>query len=168
MAPILTAQTLDFISHSTEQTRRIGERIGRLLQGGDLICLEGALGTGKTCLVQGIGRGLGVTSAIASPTFIIINEYRLPNQRYKLYHIDLYRIETIAEARAVGLEDYFYGDGVCVIEWAEHARELLPEERLWITLRYLGDTKRGLVFEPQGKRYEELLQRLRQEAFGIR
>lgn len=166
MTPILTAQTLDCISHSTEQTRHIGEHLGRLLQGGDVICLEGELGTGKTCLVQGIGRGLGITSAIASPTFILINEYRLPNQRYKLYHIDLYRIETIAEAYAIGLEDYFYGDGICVIEWAERVREMLPKERLWITLRYLGDTKRGLVLKPRGKRYEELLQRLRQETFS--
>lgn len=165
MVSILTAQPLDCISYSTEQTRRLGECLGRLLQGGDLLCLEGELGTGKTCFVQGIGRGLGVTSAIASPTFIIVNEYRVPDRRYKLYHIDLYRIETIAEARAVGLEDYFYGDGVCVIEWAERVREILPEERLWITLCYLGNTKRKLVFEPRGKRYEELLQRFRQEAF---
>ncbi len=168
MAPILTARTLDCISHSAEQTRRIGERLGRLLQGGDVVCLEGELGTGKTCLVQGIGRGLGITSAIVSPTFIIINEYRVPDRRYKLYHIDLYRIETVGEARAIGLEDYLYGDGVCVIEWAERAREILPEERLWITLRYLGDTKRGLMFKPRGKRHEELLQRFHREAFGDR
>ncbi|MGC8787948.1 MAG: tRNA (adenosine(37)-N6)-threonylcarbamoyltransferase complex ATPase subunit type 1 TsaE, partial [Anaerolineae bacterium] len=108
MTPIATGHNLDFISHSPAQTQRFGERLGRLLQGGDLVCLEGDLGTGKTCLVQGIGRGLGIASAIASPTFIIVNEYAVPNHRYKFYHIDLYRIETIAEARAAGLEDYFY------------------------------------------------------------
>jgi tRNA threonylcarbamoyladenosine biosynthesis protein TsaE len=166
VAPIVTGRSLDFISHSAEQTQRIGERLGRLLQGGDLVCLEGELGTGKTCLVQGIGRGLGIVSAIASPTFIIASEYPVPNHRYKFYHIDLYRIETLAEARAAGLEDYFYGDGICVIEWAERVRELLPEERLWITLHYIGDTKRALLFKPQGKRYEELLQRFRAKAFG--
>ncbi|MGQ9492539.1 MAG: tRNA (adenosine(37)-N6)-threonylcarbamoyltransferase complex ATPase subunit type 1 TsaE [Anaerolineae bacterium] len=165
MTPILTTHILDFVSHSTEQTRRIGERLGRLLQGGDLVCLEGTLGTGKTCLVQGIGRGLGIAFAIASPTFIMVSEYRVPNRKHKFYHIDLYRIETIAEARTLGLEDYLYGDDICVIEWAERVREILPEERLWITLQYLGDTKRGLLFKPQGKHYEELLQRFRQEAF---
>lgn len=168
MTPIVTGRSLDFISHSPAQTQRIGERLAHLLQGGDLICLEGDLGTGKTCLVQGIGRGLGIVSAIASPTFIIVNEYPVPNHRYKFYHIDLYRIETIAEARAAGLEDYFYGDGICVIEWAERVRELLPEERLWITLHYIEDTKRALLFKPQGKRYEELLQCFRQKAFGGR
>ena len=167
MAPILTANSLDFISHSTEQTRRVGERLGRLLQAGDMICLEGELGTGKTCLTQGIGRGLGVTSTVTSPTFIIVNEYPLSGKGYKLYHIDLYRVQTTAEARATGLEDYFYGDGVCVIEWAEWVVEILPDGKLWITLRYLDDTKRGLRLDARGERYEELLQRFRQEAFGI-
>lgn len=167
MTPILTASSLDFISHSTEQTRRIGERLGRLLQSGDMVCLEGDLGTGKTCLTQGIGRGLGVSSTITSPTFIIVNEYLLPGKAHKLYHIDLYRVQTAAEARTTGLEDYFYGDGVCVIEWAERIREILPDDRLWIFLHYLDDTKRELKLDAQGERYQELLQRFRREAFGI-
>jgi tRNA threonylcarbamoyladenosine biosynthesis protein TsaE len=156
---------LDFISHSAAQTQRIGERLGRLLQSGDVVCLEGDLGTGKTCLTQGIARGLGVTSAVASPTFIIINEYKLPSAVHKLRHIDLYRVESLAEARALGLEDCFYEEGVCIIEWAERIVEILPAERLWITLRYLDDTKRELKFAVQGKRYEELLERFRQETF---
>ena len=163
----MTGNSLDFISYSTEQTRRIGERLGRLLQPGDLVCLEGDLGSGKTCLTQGIGRGMGVTLAITSPTFIIVNEYALPGKARKLYHIDLYRVETVAEARATGLEEYFYGDDVCVIEWAERARELLPEERLWITLHYLDDTKRELCFDVSGERYEQLLQYFREQAFGV-
>jgi tRNA threonylcarbamoyladenosine biosynthesis protein TsaE len=167
VTPILTANSLDFISHSAEQTRRVGQRLGRLLQGGDVICLEGALGAGKTCLTQGIGRGLGVTSAITSPTFIIVNEYPLPDRGYKLYHIDLYRVQTAAEACATGLEDHFYGDGVCVIEWAERVLEILPDDRLWITLRHMDDTKREFLLDAQGERYKDLLQRFRQEAFGI-
>lgn len=167
MTPILTANSLDFVSHSAEQTRRVGQRLGRLLQGGDVICLEGALGAGKTCLTQGIGRGLGVTSAITSPTFIIVNEYPLPDRGHRLYHIDLYRVETPAEACATGLEDYFYGDGVCVIEWAERVLEILPDERLWITLRHMDDTKREFLLHAQGERYSDLLLRFRQEAFGI-
>jgi tRNA threonylcarbamoyladenosine biosynthesis protein TsaE len=167
VTPILTANSLDFISHSAVQTRRVGQRLGSLLQRGDVICLEGALGAGKTCLTQGIGRGLGVTSAITSPTFIIVNEYPLPDRAYKLYHIDLYRVQTAAEACATGLEDYFYGDGVCVIEWAERVLEILPDDRLWITLRHMDDTKREFLLDAQGERYKDLVQRFRQEAFGI-
>ncbi len=89
MTPILTNNALDFISHSTEQTRRIGERLGRLLEGGDMVCLQGDLGAGKTCLAQGIGRGLGIPSAITSPTFNMDNEYSLPKARQKKKHVDL-------------------------------------------------------------------------------
>jgi tRNA threonylcarbamoyladenosine biosynthesis protein TsaE len=163
---ILTGTAVDFISHSAEQTQRVGERLGRMLQPGDLVCLEGNLGSGKTCLAQGIGRGLGVTTAVSSPTFIIANEYRLPGRRYRFYHIDLYRVETIAEARATGLEEYFFSDGVCVIEWAERVRELLPPDRLWITLYHLDHSKRELRFEAVGERYEQLLGQFRQDAFG--
>jgi tRNA threonylcarbamoyladenosine biosynthesis protein TsaE len=167
VTPILTINSLDLISDSAEQTRRIGERLGLLLQAGDVICLEGALGAGKTCLAQGIGRGLRVTSAITSPTFIIVNEYPLPDRESTFYHIDLYRVQAAAEACATGLEEYFYGDGVCVIEWAERVVEIVPRDRLWITMRYLDDTKRQLMLRARGERYEELLECLRQEAFGI-
>jgi len=167
VTPLLTANSLDFVSRSVGQTQRIGERLGHLLQAGDVVCLEGDLGTGKTCLAQGIGRGLGVTLAVTSPTFVIVNEYRLPDKVYKLYHIDLYRVQTAAEARATGLEDYFYGDGVCVIEWAERVREILPDDRLWITLYYLDETKRELRLDVHGERYKELLQHFRQQAFGV-
>jgi len=153
-------------SHSAAQTRHIGECLGRLLQAGDVVCLQGELGTGKTCLCQGIGRGLGVTSVVTSPTFIIINEYPPSNRGHKLYHIDLYRIERNSEARTLGLEDYLYGDGVCVVEWAEWALDILPDERLWITLRHLGGTKRELEFHALGERYDELLQRFFRETRG--
>jgi len=159
---VATGQPL--ISHSAIHTRRIGECLGRLLEHGDVICLEGNLGTGKTCLTQGIGRGLGVTSAVTSPTFVIIGEYPLPAHGRRLYHIDLYRVHTNAETRALGLTEYLYGDGICVIEWAEQAMDILPAHRLWITLRHLGDTKRKLGFHASGKRYTDLLQRFGPEA----
>jgi tRNA threonylcarbamoyladenosine biosynthesis protein TsaE len=167
VTPILTGSSLDFISHSTEQTRRVGERLGRLLHNGDVICLEGTLGAGKTCLTQGIGRGLGLNSAITSPTFIIVNEYPLPDRSYKLYHIDLYRLETETEALATGLEDLFFGDGICVVEWAERVRDSLPRDRLWVTLRHVDESKRELQFEALGERSNTLLERLRQDAFGV-
>jgi tRNA threonylcarbamoyladenosine biosynthesis protein TsaE len=155
---------LEIVSHSADQTQRLGERLGRLLQPGDVVCLQGDLGSGKTCLTQGIARGLGVGQSVTSPTFIIINEYALPGAALKLRHIDLYRIARLAEARALGLEDYLNGDDICVVEWAERVLELLPAERLWVTLRYVNDTQRELRFGATGKRYTDLLERLRQEA----
>ena len=167
MTPIAMGSSVDFISHSAEQTRRIGERLGRMLQPGDIICLEGDLGSGKTCLAQGIGRGLGVAGPITSPTFIIVNEYALPHKSHRFYHIDLYRMESVAEACVTGLEEYFYGEDTCAIEWAERAREILPAERLWISLHYLDESKRQLHFEVSGARYERLLQEFRQQTFAI-
>ena len=166
--PILNKHTLDFVSHSPAQTRRFGARLGALLQAGDLICLEGELGTGKTCLAQGIGLGLGVTQAITSPTFTLIAEYRLPRPAPVLYHIDLYRLDApLNEALAFGLDDYLAGDGVCLIEWADRIRLALPTERLWITLRHVDDSKRGLVMKATGARFDELLEQFRQSAFGV-
>lgn len=165
MTPTVTGSSLDFISHSADQTRRVGERLGRLLKPGDLICLEGDLGSGKTCLVQGVGRGLGIARPITSPTFVIVNEYAVAEGAHKLYHIDLYRVESVAEARATGLEEYFYGQGICIIEWADRIRDLLPTERLWITLYYLEQAKRELRFDACGARYEQLLRDFRQRAF---
>ena len=167
MTPILNSNNLDLISHSAEQTRRVGERLAQLLQGGDVVCLQGDLGSGKTCLTQGIGRGLGVEGAITSPTFIIVNEYHLPGRTFKLFHVDLYRVQTVAEACATGLEEYLYGNGICVVEWAERVKEILPAERLWVTLTYVDDTKREICFEAHGERFEALLQRLRQDLFGV-
>ena len=97
MAPVLDERSLDFISHSEAQTRRLGVRLGELLQGGDVICLVGELGAGKTCLAQGIGRGLGVEGPITSPSFTLINEYRQEQARLAFYHIDLYRIGDAKE-----------------------------------------------------------------------
>ncbi|HID86172.1 MAG TPA: tRNA (adenosine(37)-N6)-threonylcarbamoyltransferase complex ATPase subunit type 1 TsaE [Anaerolineae bacterium] len=167
MAPILGPRALDIISHSVDQTRRLGARLGRLLISGDVICLEGELGTGKTCLAQGIGRGLGIGEPIISPTFTLIREYKTPQGRPPFYHIDFFRLEDAEEALALGLEEYFYGDGVCVIEWAEKMKAVLPPERLWITLRHLDETKRGLLMEATGQRYEELLREFRRVAFGV-
>lgn len=166
--PILNEHTLDFISHSPDQTRRFGARLGTLVQPGDVIGLEGNLGTGKTCLIQGIGYGMGVIEPITSPTFTLIAEYRPPPPAPTLYHIDMYRLDTpVREALAFGLDEYLESDGVCLIEWAERIQPVLPDQRLWIKLGYLDDSKRGIVITAKGVRYEGLLREFRQSAFGV-
>ena len=165
MASIFDQHTLDFISHSEAQTRRLGARLGELLEGGETIALEGDLGTGKTRWVQGVSQGLQVDQNVTSPTFKLVNEY--PG-RLTLYHIDLFRINQAAEALAFGLEDYLYGDGVSLIEWAERVVEILPPARLWITFHYLDDTKRRITMQAAGDRYQRLIEDFKRVAFGMR
>lgn len=165
MSPILTADDLDFTSHSEVQTRRLGERLGALLQRGDIVCLEGPLGSGKTRFAQGIGRGMRVDGIIASPSYTIVNEYCSPSGLV-LYHIDFYRI---GENSFPGFDpsECIGGDGVAVIEWPERGAKFIPTEKLWITLRHVGETKRGLFLQASGDRYRELLRAFRRSAFGI-
>jgi tRNA threonylcarbamoyladenosine biosynthesis protein TsaE len=165
--PIIKQDELDFVSHSEAQTERLGMRLGQLCLPGDLICLEGDFGTGKTCLARGIGKGLGVVEPITSPTFVLINEHRIPNKVLRLYHIDVYRLTSPHELLGLGVEDYIYGDGVCVIEWAERARDVLPRERLWVLLRHIDESRRGLTFAASGERYKTLLAQLKKSAFGL-
>jgi tRNA threonylcarbamoyladenosine biosynthesis protein TsaE len=160
---VLNQRTLDFITSSEAQTRRLGARLSTLLSGGEVVALEGDLGTGKTCWIQGMGKGLGVTEYVTSPSFTFIKEYR---GRLHLYHIDLYRIAGPAEALALGLEDYLYGSGVCCIEWAERAKAALPVELLWIKMTYVDETRRGIIMRAQGERYEALLAAFKKSAFG--
>ena len=148
----------DLRSTSPEETRGVGARLGELARAGDLFCLEGELGAGKTCFVQGLGRGLGLRDAIHSPTFILANEHR--GGRLPLYHLDVYRVRSAAEAIGFGLDDYVSGDGVLVIEWAEKIREALPAERLWITFEHTGENARAISFDAMGARYLQLLKNL--------
>ncbi len=151
-----TAQTvmpLSFASHSPVETRRLGNRIGKLCLAGDVIFLVGSLGAGKTCLTQGIARGLGIKEYATSSSFIIVREMygRLP-----LYHMDLYRLEHSEEIADLGLDEYLYGNGVCVIEWAEKGIHLLPEEHLLIEISHISDKERTLTLKPVGERYEKI------------
>jgi tRNA threonylcarbamoyladenosine biosynthesis protein TsaE len=164
MSPVSDAHTLDLISHSVAQTQRLGARLGELARAGDLFCLEGDLGSGKTCFAQGLARGLGITAGVHSPTFILANEHR--GGRLPLFHLDVYRVGAPGEALGIGLEDYLAGDGVCVIEWAEKIRAVLPAEYLWITFRHVAETKRGVLVEARGARYAELLSEFKQSTFG--
>jgi tRNA threonylcarbamoyladenosine biosynthesis protein TsaE len=145
------------ISHSPEETRELGKRLGALAQPGDIYLLSGNLGVGKTCLTQGIAWGLGSQEYALSPTFVLMRELQ---GRIPLYHIDLYRLDKIEEVSDLGLDDYLYGRGLCVIEWAEKGLSVLPAEHLLIKIDYLGDTERRFEFIPHGKRYEQLLSQL--------
>ena len=143
---------------SPDETKKLGEKLGRLLRDGDIICLYGELGAGKTSFTQGIAKGLNVEKAfITSPTFVLVNEYK---GRLPLYHIDLYRLNNIAEIEDIGLSEYLKGKGVTVIEWAEKAEDLLSEERLSVYLENLGGDKRRLSFKATGKRYEEIVAKI--------
>ncbi len=164
--PILDEHTLEFISRSSDQTRRLGARLGQLLHGGECICLEGQLGAGKTCFAQGIAAGWGVPGPVRSPTFILINEFRRPGDSHRLYHIDLYRIDSLSEAWALGLDDIWASDGICIIEWPERAASLIPSDRLWIRISVLDETRRMLRFTAEGAAYQTLLDAFRRAAFG--
>lgn len=126
---------------SREETILLGERIGRSLKSGDVVALSGELGAGKTTLIQGIAKGLGIKDWITSPTFTIINEFK---GAVDLYHMDLYRIDTIDEAFAEEMEEYFMKGGVAVIEWAEKAKRILPKGTKTIELKILSENKRKI------------------------
>ncbi len=159
--------TLDSISHSVEQTQRLGMRLGELLQGGELILLEGQLGTGKTTFTQGLALGLDITETVNSPTFTLLKEYAGQPRPGRadmparvgpaLYHFDLYRLDDPAEIFDLGFEEYFYGKGVCLIEWADKADLFWPRDHLRIRFKMLSETKRGLLFIASGAYYCELL-----------
>lgn len=166
--PILDERMLDIISHSEAQTRRLGARLAGLLSPGDVIALAGGLGTGKTRFVQGVGQGLGVKEIIISPTFTLVREYRGAGIRLPLFHVDVYRIKNAAETLTFGLEEYLYGDGVCLVEWADRlGNSQLPAEHLWIDFRHLDRGKRGLLLQPRGPHYEELIKDFRRKAYGV-
>jgi tRNA threonylcarbamoyladenosine biosynthesis protein TsaE len=155
---------LKLISHSPEQTQKLGRRIGELALAGDVFLLAGELGAGKTCLTQGIAWGLDINEYTLSPSFVIMRELygRLP-----LYHIDLYRLDRIEESIDLGLDDYLYGRGVCVVEWAEKALSILPAEHLMIKINYLSDTERSFQMKPSGQRYLEIVAQLKQFSLSL-
>jgi len=163
VSPIVAPNTIDLISHSEAQTRRLGARLAALLAPGDVLALIGNLGTGKTRWAQGVCQGLGVTGPVISPTFTLVNEYQ---GRHPVYHIDLYRIADSSEVLTFGLEDYLYGSGISLIEWAERAADFLPDSYLAVKLYHLEETKRRVVLEPYGNRFTNLLEKFKHQAFA--
>jgi tRNA threonylcarbamoyladenosine biosynthesis protein TsaE len=150
-------ESLKLVRHSPEETRELGRQIGRLAAPGDIYLLVGNLGAGKTCLTQGIAWGLDIDEYTLSPSFVIMRELQ---GRLPLYHMDFYRLDNIAEISDLGLDDYLYGRGVCVIEWAEKGMDILPGDHLLIRFRYISDTERSIEILPHGERYQSLVEEL--------
>ncbi|MBN7274338.1 tRNA (adenosine(37)-N6)-threonylcarbamoyltransferase complex ATPase subunit type 1 TsaE [Ligilactobacillus pobuzihii] len=150
---------MDFIAHNAQETQEIALQVSKYLQAGDVILLQGELGAGKTTFTKGLASGLGIKSNVKSPTFTLIREYT--EGRLPLYHMDVYRLED-GGASDLGLEEYFDGDGLCVVEWPQFAAEDLPEEYLAVTFSKNADQddERTLSFEAHGSRYSYLLDNL--------
>jgi len=142
-------------TNAVEETARLAARLAVLLRPGDVITLEGDLGAGKTAFTKGIANGLGVKRTVSSPTFTIIKEYEgeLP-----LYHMDVYRLEHSEED--IGFTEYFNGEGITVVEWAQFIEDFLPKERLNIHISYLDEQTRLLTFDPKSAHYEKVINEL--------
>lgn len=152
------------ISDNPTQTQLAGVALGALLQPGDLICLSGALGAGKTCLAAAIGRGWGAQPPLTSPTFTLVHEHGRDSDDGVLFHVDCYRLRDALEAMQAGLEDALSGQGPALIEWPERMREALPPERLCVSLEILGPARRCLWLKASGERHEGLLQAFQAQA----
>jgi len=162
--PVISSNSLEFISLSAEQTTRLGIRLGKIIEVGSLICLAGELGSGKTTFVKGLAAGWGSFDTVVSPTFQMVNEYTSPDHK-KLFHIDTYRLESILEAEELDI-DNMLNYGAMVVEWADKIEEILPKERLWVQLDHLDDTRRGMIFSAVGYEYQSLLENFRKMSFA--
>jgi len=137
------------VSMSPRDTETVGERLGRTLGPGAVVALIGELGAGKTCFVQGLVRGLGVSVRATSPTFVLINEYQ---GRVPVHHVDAYRTKHLAELEDLGLVELFDGRGVTVVEWADRLLPLLPPSAIHVTIEGVGDEPRNIIIEhPEGE-----------------
>ena len=130
------------VAHSPEETQAAGERVAARLGPGAVVACVGELGAGKTCFIQGLARGLGVTSGVTSPTFVLVNQYR---GRVPVYHLDAYRTASLTELVDIGIEEMFHGDGVTVVEWADKLVPLLPAGVITVTITGLGDEPRRIA-----------------------
>ena len=144
--------------HSLEDTEKFGFRLGKILKGGDLLCFIGDLGAGKTTLTKSIAKGLDVKDYVTSPTFTLINEYQ---GRVPLYHFDVYRLDDVDSLYDLGFEEYFYSNGVCIIEWGDKILSLLPKDTIILEInRGNGDNDREVTITGQGDRYTEIVEEL--------
>lgn len=148
----------EFQSKTSEETVGLGERLAGLFQGGEIICLFGDLGSGKTTFTKGIARGLKIKeTAVNSPTFVLMNAYK---GTLALYHFDLYRVEKANDVLGLGYEEFLYGEGVSVVEWAEKLGALFPAKCLEVHFKLVNENERAITFVARGERAEDLILRL--------
>lgn len=151
---------MQLVSRSLSDTIKIGRKLAHGLRRGDIICLSGQLGSGKTVLTKGIAEGIGFKKeAVVSPTFVIIRQY--DKGKLPLYHFDLYRLRSPEDIQSLGYEEYFFGEGVTVVEWSDKLKHLMPKEYLSIEVEIKTETDRCLHLKAFGRRYEELLKETR-------
>ncbi|WP_425446301.1 tRNA (adenosine(37)-N6)-threonylcarbamoyltransferase complex ATPase subunit type 1 TsaE [Dethiothermospora halolimnae] len=148
---------LKIITNNPQETENLGYKLGKTLEAGDIICLIGDLGAGKTTLTKSIAKGLDIDDYITSPTFTLIKEYE---GRYPLYHFDVYRINDVDEMYDLGYEEYIFGEGVSIIEWANIIDDILPKEKLIIDIKRKDINKREINIYGEGNRYKEIIKEL--------
>ena len=145
---------MEFEIYNVDDTTKLGIKLGKLLNAGDIVCLTGDLGVGKTHITKGIAQGLGINDTITSPTFTIVNEYE--GGRLKLNHFDVYRVNDPDEIYAIGFDDYIFSDAASIIEWANYIEEILPDNLLHIKIEKnlsKGENYRKITLTPYGERY---------------
>jgi tRNA threonylcarbamoyladenosine biosynthesis protein TsaE len=162
--PILARDAFEFFSRSAEQTQRLGMRLGSLVKPGDLICLSGDLGSGKTTLVQGIARGWGSVDQVTSPTFVLVNVYRR-SDGMQMNHLDAYRLENAAEGEELDIDELL-DEKPLMVEWPEHIKPALPDDCLLIKMTWMADEQRGMVITAKGQRYNEMLRQFKLMVLG--
>lgn len=162
--PILDRHTFEFTTRSPEQTRRLGMRLGAQLKKGDVFCLSGDLGAGKTTFVQGLVQGWGSYDAVTSPTFVLVNQYHRLDQSI-IHHLDAYRLNDAAEAEALDIT-HLLETGALIVEWPEKITGALPQNCLWVEMKWIADEVRYMVFQPRGERFIKMISDFRRSAFG--
>ena len=138
-------QVATFISNSPAETEVVGRRLAEEVAVGSVLALQGELGSGKTLFTKGFLAGMGSDAAVSSPTFTIVHEYR--DGRLPVYHFDFFRVESRRSLARLGLDDYFFGDGVSVIEWADRFREFIPEQARWILFEIKSENQRAITLQ---------------------
>ncbi len=144
-------------SNSPAATSRLGRKLGALLTAGDVVCLSGGLGAGKTCLCRGIGVGYGARTQLTSPSYNLVHEHRRAQDETRLYHLDCYRLDNPQAAQSLGIDDILDGSGAVIMEWAERIEPFLPSERMWIDFDIRGENMRDLHCQAMGDRHISLL-----------
>ena len=161
---VIEKGSFEVISRSPTQTKRVGMRLGELLLPGDVICMEGNLGAGKTTLVQGIASGWGSYDSVTSPSYVLVNVYRRLDQN-QLFHLDAYRLSGPEEALDLDL-DAMLGQGPLLVEWAGRIKEALPDEYLWIKMSLINDEQRDFIVHANGERHKRILEKFREDIYG--